>query len=296
MPWTEKASHASDAGGGRVSASPGERCFGKAGRLPQDLSSTTDLQGLILLICCSLPGSVAPGGPAGGPNRSGQRARRGNGPGLANLWRSDVPGPPRLSCTHDPAAAGSPRGDRRDRQAPVGTDAAASTCRRADATQARSTGRAAGGRPRRRRSTRARWSAASRRPRPPARARGLDVRDRAPPDRGGLRERGPDARWRQLVRTKPVEAGAGRRPVRIRFPDGETLREVQLRAVEALDRHRGPPPRRRSWRPCAHADVIRLALAHYAGVHLDLFQRLDREPRRRSRRCCWATGSRGSSG
>jgi probable phosphoglycerate mutase len=25
---------------------------------------------------------------------------------------------------------------------------------------------------------------------------------------------------------------------------------------------------------CSHADVIRLALAHYAGVHIDLFQRL----------------------
>ncbi len=59
-----------------------------------------------------------------------------------------------------------------------------------------------------------------------------------------------------------------------RFPGGESLLEVQQRAVNALEeiasRHR---------RGCAavvtHGDVVRLALAYYAGVPLDLFQRLD---------------------
>src|SRR5690349_19321983 len=76
----------------------------------------------------------------------------------------------------------------------------------------------------------------------------------------------------QLVRTdlwKRIQ----RAPGSIRFPDGETLVEVQRRAVEALDaiaaRHR-----RRVVAVVSHADVIRLAVAHYAGVHIDLFQRL----------------------
>lgn len=62
-------------------------------------------------------------------------------------------------------------------------------------------------------------------------------------------------------------------PSRFRFPGGESLREVQARAVAALEEL------------CAthedemilvvsHADVIKLLLAHYMGVHIDLFQRL----------------------
>jgi broad specificity phosphatase PhoE len=48
---------------------------------------------------------------------------------------------------------------------------------------------------------------------------------------------------------------------------------VQLRAVEALDDIAARHPRD-VVAAVAHADVIRLAVAHYSGVHLDLFQRL----------------------
>ncbi len=62
-------------------------------------------------------------------------------------------------------------------------------------------------------------------------------------------------------------------PSSVRFPEGETLVEVQRRSVTALDeiaaRHK-----RGAVAAVTHADVIRLVLAHYAGVHLDLFQRL----------------------
>jgi probable phosphoglycerate mutase len=62
-------------------------------------------------------------------------------------------------------------------------------------------------------------------------------------------------------------------PSSIRFPDGETLTDVQRRSTEALEelatRHR-----RKIVAVVSHADVIRMVLAHYAGVHLDLFQRL----------------------
>jgi probable phosphoglycerate mutase len=62
-------------------------------------------------------------------------------------------------------------------------------------------------------------------------------------------------------------------PSSVRFPGGETLSEVQRRAVTALDGIAERHPRA-TVAAVTHADVIRLTLAHYAGVHIDLFQRL----------------------
>jgi probable phosphoglycerate mutase len=62
-------------------------------------------------------------------------------------------------------------------------------------------------------------------------------------------------------------------PGRARFPKGETLREAQFRAVQALEeiaaRHE-----KEAVIVVSHADIIRLLLAFYLGVHIDLFQRL----------------------
>lgn len=62
-------------------------------------------------------------------------------------------------------------------------------------------------------------------------------------------------------------------PSRMRFPRGEALREVQFRAVQALEeiaaRHE-----KEVVVVVSHADIIRLLLAYYLGVHIDLFQRL----------------------
>ena len=62
-------------------------------------------------------------------------------------------------------------------------------------------------------------------------------------------------------------------PSRTRFPNGEALREVQFRAVQAIEeiaaRHE-----EELVAVVSHADIIRLVLAHYLGVHIDLFQRL----------------------
>ncbi len=62
-------------------------------------------------------------------------------------------------------------------------------------------------------------------------------------------------------------------PSRARFPEGEALREVQFRAVQAIEeiaaRHE-----KEMVVVVSHADVIRLLLAHYLGVHIDLFQRI----------------------
>lgn len=76
----------------------------------------------------------------------------------------------------------------------------------------------------------------------------------------------------QLTRTS-LWTAIQQSPSGVRFPDGETLGEVQRRAVDALEGLAARHPRG-VVAAVSHADVIRLVLAHYAGVHLDLFQRL----------------------
>ena len=63
-------------------------------------------------------------------------------------------------------------------------------------------------------------------------------------------------------------------PSSVRFPDGETLAEVQHRVVDALEAIAAMHAAR-AVAVVTHGDAIRLALAHYAGVHLDLFARLE---------------------
>ena len=62
-------------------------------------------------------------------------------------------------------------------------------------------------------------------------------------------------------------------PSAVRFPDGETLREVQSRAIGELEKIAEQHP---NGMVCvvSHADVIKLVLAHYLGIHIDLFQRI----------------------
>lgn len=63
-------------------------------------------------------------------------------------------------------------------------------------------------------------------------------------------------------------------PSGTRFPGGETLGESQARMVAAVDTLRGRHPKG-IIAVVSHADMIRLALAHYIGIHTDLFQRLE---------------------
>jgi probable phosphoglycerate mutase len=64
-----------------------------------------------------------------------------------------------------------------------------------------------------------------------------------------------------------------RAPSRARFPGGESLAEMQARMVSALEKvvasHAGELVV-----VVSHADPIKAAIAHYTGVHLDLFQRI----------------------
>jgi probable phosphoglycerate mutase len=62
-------------------------------------------------------------------------------------------------------------------------------------------------------------------------------------------------------------------PSRMRFPHGEALREVQFRAIQALESLAEQHPNEIIV-VVSHADLIKLVLAHYLGIHLDLFQRI----------------------
>ncbi len=63
------------------------------------------------------------------------------------------------------------------------------------------------------------------------------------------------------------------RPSRTRFPGGESVFEVQARVVGALEKICSTYPKGVVV-AVAHADVIKLATAHYLGLPLDLYQRL----------------------
>lgn len=66
-------------------------------------------------------------------------------------------------------------------------------------------------------------------------------------------------------------------PSGTRFPGGETLGEVQMRAVAALDALREQHPKE-IIAAVAHADLLKLVIAYYVGMHIDLFQRLVIDP------------------
>jgi probable phosphomutase (TIGR03848 family) len=65
-------------------------------------------------------------------------------------------------------------------------------------------------------------------------------------------------------------------------PEGEALRDTQVRAVTALREwdakiaaEAGPDA---TWLACSHGDVIKAVVADALGMHLDLFQRINVDP------------------
>lgn len=83
---------------------------------------------------------------------------------------------------------------------------------------------------------------------------------------------------RRLSRTKlwPVIQHT---PSLARFPGGESFPEAQARIVAALEALRSEYASPRAIVACfTHADMIKLAVSHYLGLPLDLFQRLGIEP------------------
>lgn len=63
-------------------------------------------------------------------------------------------------------------------------------------------------------------------------------------------------------------------PSRMKFPGGEALRQVQARGIEALEALAEQHDEKDIIVVVSHADLIKLVLAHYLGVHIDLFQRI----------------------
>ena len=67
------------------------------------------------------------------------------------------------------------------------------------------------------------------------------------------------------------------RPADFRFPGGETLREAQTRGVGAIESLR-PKHKSDLIVVASHADMIRLIVAAYLGLSLDLYQRMSIAP------------------
>lgn len=63
-------------------------------------------------------------------------------------------------------------------------------------------------------------------------------------------------------------------PSRMQFPGGESLRAVQMRGVEAIEALAQSHDDQDIIVVVSHADIIKLVLAYYLGVHIDLFQRI----------------------
>ena len=68
-----------------------------------------------------------------------------------------------------------------------------------------------------------------------------------------------------------------RTPSRARFPNGESIAEMQTRTVDALERVVAAHPGDIIV-VVSHADPIKAVIAHFTGVHLDLFQRITVSP------------------
>ena len=80
---------------------------------------------------------------------------------------------------------------------------------------------------------------------------------------GSIKELSKSPEW-QLVQHAPSS---------FRFPGGETLYEVQTRAVATVERIREHHPDQLV-AIFSHGDVIRTTIAHYMGIPIDLFQRV----------------------
>ena len=112
---------------------------------------------------------------------------------------------------------------------------------------------------------------------PIARAFGLRPRPRQ-----GLAEMRPGD-WQgqalQVLKRRKLWPVIQHTPSLARFPGGESFPEAQARIVAEIDGLRASHPGPRSGIACVtHADVIKLAIAHYLGLPLDLFQRLVVDP------------------
>ncbi len=112
---------------------------------------------------------------------------------------------------------------------------------------------------------------------PLARAQGLDILIRE-----GLIEIGYGS-WQgqslKTLRRRKLWPIIQNTPSLARFPEGESFPEAQARVVAELQALRGLHRRKKANIACVfHSDPIKLAIAHYLGMPLDLFQRITISP------------------
>jgi probable phosphomutase (TIGR03848 family) len=67
-------------------------------------------------------------------------------------------------------------------------------------------------------------------------------------------------------------------PSAVRFPGGESMPEMQTRAIEAIRAHNKTFGDDATWIAVSHGDVIKAILADALGMHLDAFQRIQVDP------------------
>jgi probable phosphomutase (TIGR03848 family) len=104
-----------------------------------------------------------------------------------------------------------------------------------------------------------------------AEARGLAVRQL--PELGEVRYGDWTGRQLEELAGEDLWRTVQRHPSGARFPGGESLLEMQTRAVAAIERLRAEHTGQ-TVLVASHADVIKAVAAHYTGLHLDQFQRL----------------------
>jgi probable phosphoglycerate mutase len=86
-----------------------------------------------------------------------------------------------------------------------------------------------------------------------------------------------DQRLKGLSRTKPWKI-VQLSPSRFRFPGGETFAAAQFRIVREIDALAAQHEAKAMIALVSHSDPIKLAVAYYLGMPLDLFQRLSVSP------------------
>jgi probable phosphoglycerate mutase len=112
---------------------------------------------------------------------------------------------------------------------------------------------------------------------PIAEAQGLKVQVR--PGLGELRLGKWEGRSLKSLRRLKLWQRVQNAPSRARFPGGESFAEAQARIVGELDTLINQHRSKKAVIACvSHADMIKLAVAHYVGLPLDLFQRLVVQP------------------
>jgi probable phosphomutase (TIGR03848 family) len=67
-------------------------------------------------------------------------------------------------------------------------------------------------------------------------------------------------------------------PSAARFPGGESMVEMQSRAIESIRAHNTKFGDHATWVAVSHGDVIKAILADALGMHLDAFQRIQVDP------------------